>query len=91
MKNSGYHGNLRVPMPPLNKALFPGGGGIAGGPLDSHEVICCFLGGIILPNYIGIMMPSREPSHIPPWGKENHRLKSALGKGYVSSQEGKPL
>ena len=49
MKNSGYHGNLRVPtppMPPLDKALFPGGGGgIAGGPLDSHEVICCFFGG----------------------------------------------
>ena len=41
-----FHGNLRVPplchcplIRPAIKALFPGGGGIGGVPLDSH-VIC---------------------------------------------------
>ena len=27
--------------------------------------------------------PSRERSHIPPWEKENHRLKSTFGRGYA--------
>ena len=26
--------------------------------------------------------------HIPPWEKENHRLKSAFKRGYVTSLEG---
>ena len=40
-----------------------------------------------------IYVPSREWSHIPPFRKkENHQLKtSALGKGYVSSQDGNTL
>ena len=33
-------------------------------------------------------LPSRELTYIPPGGKENHRLKSAFGMGYVSSLEG---
>ena len=28
--------------------------------------------------------PSRERAHIPPGEKENHRLKSVLGKGFVT-------
>ena len=39
----------------------------------------------------GINIPSRERSHIPPWEKENHRLKSALGWDMLVSQEGIPL
>ena len=31
---------------------------------------------------------TRERIHIPAWVKENHRLKTAVGRGYVSSQEG---
>ena len=38
-----------------------------------------------------VSLPSRERIHIPPYQKENHRLKSALRKGYVSSLEGTPL
>ena len=41
-KNDGFvHGNLRGPPqwhPPHNKALFLGGGGIGGVPLDSHDL-----------------------------------------------------
>ncbi len=36
--------------------------------------------------YTGI--PSREPVHIPPVHMENHRLKSALGKGDMWSFPG---
>ena len=34
-------------------------------------------------------IPSRKRSHIPPWEKETHRLKSALLKGDVSSMKGR--
>ena len=35
-----------------------------------------------------VVLPSRERSHIPPWAKERHRLKSTFGRRYVSSWEG---
>ena len=34
-------------------------------------------------------IPSREWIHIPPWEKENHRLKMPFLGGYVSSLEGR--